>query len=126
MHGEPAKVAEPCKVGEGGCIKEAESSGTVSETVTEADGTKGGQHPVWGKSSCIGPGKKIQLGQQRDLGWGRGPVEEGQVIEVFKDLEEMGRPMMESFKGPVEVGRPILENLRGVRASDGSLCVSGE
>ena len=43
MHGESAKVVKPCKVGEGGCRKKAQPSGTVSETLTEADGTTGGQ-----------------------------------------------------------------------------------
>ncbi|RVX10509.1 hypothetical protein CK203_017074 [Vitis vinifera] len=43
MHGESAKVVKPCKVGEGGCRKKAQPSGIVSETLTEADGTTGGQ-----------------------------------------------------------------------------------
>ena len=103
-HGELAKVAEACEIGEGGCRKEAESSGTVSETVAEADGTKEGQRSDWGKSSFFGPGKELPLGRQRELGLGRGPVEEGQVFEVFKDLVEMGRPMTEPSKGPVVVG----------------------
>ena len=38
------------------------------------------------------------------------------MFEVFKDLVEMGQPMMEPSKGSVEVGRPNLENLKGVRA----------
>ena len=93
-HGEPAKVVEPCKVGEEGYRKKAQSSGTVSEIVTEADGTKGGQHSVWGRSSCFGPRKNLLLGRQRESGWTRGPAVEGQVLKVFKDLEEMGWPMM--------------------------------
>ena len=125
-HREPAKVVESCKVGEGGCRKEVESSGTVSETVAEADGTEGGQRPVWGKSSCFGLGKKLPLGRQRDSRWERGPAEEGQVFEVFKDLVELVRPMMEPSKGPMEVGRPNLENLKGVKACDGNICVWGE
>ena len=38
-HGEPTKVVETCKVGEGGFRKKAQPSGTVSGAVTEADGT---------------------------------------------------------------------------------------
>ena len=125
-HREPAKVVESCKVGEGGCRKEVESSGTVSETVAEADGTEGGQRPVWGKSSCFGLGKKLPLGRQRESRWERGPAEEGQVFEVFKDLVELVRPMMEPSKGPMEVGQPNLENLKGVKACDGNICVWGE
>ncbi|RVW77098.1 hypothetical protein CK203_047781 [Vitis vinifera] len=116
-HGEPAKVVEPCKVGEEGYRKKAQSSGTVSKIVTEVDGTKGGQHSVWGRSSCFEPRKNLLLGRQRESGWTRGPAVEGQVLKVFKDLEEMGWPMM---------GRPNLENLKRVRASDGSLYVDGE
>ena len=93
-HGEPAKVVEPCKVGEGGCRKKAQPSSTMSETETEANGTTGGQFSTWGKSSCFGPGGNLPLGWQRESGWTRGPAVEGQVLKVFKDLEEMGWPMM--------------------------------
>ncbi|RVW65101.1 hypothetical protein CK203_034942 [Vitis vinifera] len=58
--------------------------------------------------------------------WERGPAEEGQVFEVFKDLVELVRPMMEPSKGPMEVGQPNLENLKGVKACDGNICVWGE
>ena len=89
-HGEPTKVAKPCEVGEGGCRKKAKSFSTVSKIVVEADGTKGGQRSYWGKSSCFGPREKLSLGRQKELRLGRGPAEEGQVFEVFKDLVEMG------------------------------------
>ena len=65
MHRESAKVVKPCKVGEGGCRKKAQPSGTVSETVTEADRTTGGQHSAWGKSSCNRSGGNLPLGRQK-------------------------------------------------------------
>ena len=77
MHGEPAKVAEPCKVGEGGCRKKAQPSSTMSETETEANRTTGGQFSAWGKSSCFGPRGNLSLGQQRESGWERELVVEG-------------------------------------------------
>ena len=121
MHGEPAKVVEPCKVGEGGCRKKAQPSSTMSETETEANGTTGGQFSTWGKSSCFGPGGNLSLGQQRESGWEREPVVEGQVIDDFKKSKEMGQPNSEPFKGLVGEGRPTLKISKGVRAPDGGL-----
>ena len=120
MHGEPAKVAEKYKVGEGSCSKKAQPSGTMSRAVTEADGTTGDRSSTWGKSSCSGPGGNLPLGRQGESGWEREPAVEGQGI---KSSEEMGRPNSKPSKGLVGEGQPILKIAKGVRAPDG--CHSG-
>ncbi|RVW84524.1 hypothetical protein CK203_041270 [Vitis vinifera] len=72
-YGEPAKVAEKYKVGEGSCSKQAQSFGTVSGAATEADGSTGDRSPAWGKSPCSGLGGNLPLGRQGESGWIREP-----------------------------------------------------
>ena len=67
-YGEPAKVAEKYKVGEGSCSKKAQPSGTVSRAASEADGSTGDRSLAWGKSSCSGPGENLPLGRQGESG----------------------------------------------------------
>lgn len=125
-HGKPAKVDMSCESGEGGCRKAVETSKSMSKIVAEVDGTKVSQQTAWGKNSYFRPVKKFTLGQQKELGLGRGPAKEDQVFEVFKEVVEMGGPKTVPSKGVVVVGRPNFENSNGIRACDGGLCVCGE
>ena len=122
-YGEPAKVAEKYKVGEGSCSKQAQSSGTVSGAATEADGSTGDRSSAWGKSPCSGLGGNLPLGRQSESSWVRGPDVEGQGI---KSLEKMGRPNLKLTKGLGGEGRPILKIAKEVRAPDGCFSGGGE
>ena len=127
-HGQPAKMAMLCKVGENGCIKDmkAELFDFVSARGVEVDVTRGSLQTIWEEIPNIGPITQgsNSLGRVRKMVMERRPIEKGQVSRTLKEYLEVGRPMTVPLKGPVVVGRPTNEVLNGVRTCE-NLCDCG-
>ena len=120
-HGQPAKVAMSCEIGEGGCRKDrkVELSDLVSTRGAEVDVARGSQQTVWEETTNFGPVTQVSLGRVREMVMERRPTEEGQVSGVLKEFLEVGWPMTMPLKGPVVVKRPNIEVLNGVGVRGG-------